>query len=106
MALLRKFFVLPIALVIMVMTAAVFASDNSCLITAEQQNDVWVVVYDADDDGNRNQKIWEGKIDAGKNIKINSTGGQIRYDYKLDPNQPYEGDVSRWCNNQNTILVP
>ena len=81
------------------------AQDNSCVIMAPAQNDAWVIVYDADRDGNRNQVLWEGKIEAGKGVTIESTVGQIRYGYKLDPNQPYAGDITRDCWNQISILV-
>lgn len=82
------------------------AADNSCRIMAGRQNDVWVQVYDADAEGNRNQMIWEGKIEAGNKITVHSTDGHIRYNYKLDHNQPYQGDLSRGCFNKMTIEVP
>ncbi len=87
-------------------SAHIQAADNSCRIMAGRQNDVWVQVFDADADGNRNQVLWEGRIEAGKKITIHSTDGHIRYNYKLDPNQPYQGDLSRGCFNKNTIEVP
>ena len=78
---------------------------NTCWFSAPQQNDVWVIVYDADVDGNRGGVIWQGKIAAGQKIKIKSTDGHIRYDYKLDPDQPYEGEVSVGCFGQHRISV-
>ncbi|MDX2453671.1 hypothetical protein [Desulfosarcina sp.] len=72
---------------------------------AGDQDDVWVIIYDADVDGNRGPIIWKGKIEAGKSVPITSTNGYIRFDYKMDPNQPYDGDLSRVCYNQITILV-
>jgi hypothetical protein len=86
-------------------TPAVFAEDNSCWIEAPVQDDVWVIVYDADVDGNRGDIIWQGKIPAGDKIKISSTDGHIRYEYRLDPDQPYEGDVSIGCFGQRSISV-
>ena len=82
-----------------------YAGDNSCRIMAGAQDDVWVIVYDADAEGDRGPIIWKGKIEAGQSIPITSTDGHIRYDYTLDPNQPYDGHLSRWCNGQNTILM-
>ncbi len=81
------------------------AEDNSCRLMAPEQDDVWVIVYDADDDGNRKQIIWKGKIEAGKQITVNATDGNIRYDYTLDPGSPYGGDLSRGCHDQKIILV-
>ena len=79
------------------------AADNTCWLTAPSQDDVWVIVYDADDDGNRGEVIYEGKIPAGGRIKINSTDGHIRYNYKRDVDQPYEGDNSEGCYQQRSI---
>jgi len=85
--------------------ASVFADDNSCWITAPPQDDVWAIIYDADVDGNRNNVIWKGKIAAGQKVKIQSTSGQIRYDYTFDPNQPYDGDVPVGCFGQQSISI-
>ena len=96
---------LIIFLVSMLLAASTQAADNSCRIVGSTQNDVWVIIYDADADGNRNQIIWKGKIEAGKEIPITSTDGHIRYDRASDPNQPYDGDESRACFGNNTIGV-
>ena len=79
------------------------AQDNTCFIMAPQENDVWVIIYDADGDGNRGQVLWKGKIEAGKQVSVTSTGGYIRYDYATHPNQPYEGDVDEGCFDHRTI---
>ena len=85
--------------------SSAFADDNSCWISAPAQDDVWVIIYDADADGNRNNFIWKGKIAAGQKVKVNSTDGHIRYDYTFDPDQPYEGDVSLGCYGDQTFLA-
>jgi hypothetical protein len=82
-----------------------FAEDNSCWLTAPPQDDVWVIVYDADGDGNRGKIIWQGKIDAGQEIEITSTDGHIRYDFKRDKDQPFEGDIDAVCYQKREILV-
>lgn len=89
----------------LVWTSYPCAEDNTCWITAPLQDDVWVIVYDADNDGNRGDIIWEGKIPAGGKIKVSSTDGHIRYNYKLDPDQPYQGDISAGCYQQKRIAV-
>lgn len=81
------------------------AEDNSCGLSAPPQDDVWVIVYDADVDGNRGDIIWQGKITAGDKIKISSTDGHIRYDYKVDPDQPYQGDISVGCFGHRSHLI-
>lgn len=79
------------------------AEDNSCRIMAGPQDDVWVIIYDSDVDGNRNQIIYKGKIEAGKEISITSTDGHIRYHRASDPSQPY--DKSRACYGNNIITA-
>ena len=64
-----------------------------------------MIVYDADNDGNRGDVIWEGKIPAGGKIKVSSSDGYIRYDYKRAPDQPYQGDNSVGCFQQRSIAV-
>ena len=81
------------------------AEDNSCVIVGGRQNDVWVIIYDADRSGNRNDVIWKGKIKANQQVEIVSSQGFIRYDYTLDPNEPYQGDKSVGCFEKRKILV-
>ncbi|MGD8700963.1 MAG: hypothetical protein PVG51_07150 [Desulfosarcina sp.] len=81
------------------------AQDNTCRLTAPAQDDVWVIVYDADADGNRGKIIWQGKIAAGQEIEVASTDGRIRYDFKRDPDQPYQGDISVGCFQKNSFLI-
>ncbi len=83
----------------------VYAEDNSCRIMAGPQDDVWVIIYDADTDGNPGPIIWKGKIEAGKSIPITSTDGNIRIDYTMDPSQAYDGAFQSGCFGQQTVLV-
>jgi hypothetical protein len=99
---------IPIFLAVMLLFAFahdVYAEDNSCRLAASLQDDVWVIVYDADAHGNRGKIIWKGKIAAGQEIEVTSTDGHIRYDYTHDKDQPYEGDVAVGCYQKNKILV-
>lgn len=82
-----------------------YAEDNSCWLTAPPQDDVWVIVYDADVDGNRGDIIWKGKITAGQKIEVTSTDGHIRYNYKRDEDQPYQGDIAVGCYQKRSLLV-
>ena len=84
---------------------ASFAADNTCWLTAGSQDDVWVIVYDADEEGDRGGVLFEGKIPAGGKIKVNSTDGHIRYKYKMNPNEGYVGDISTDCYQQESILL-
>ena len=80
------------------------AADNTCWISTGQQ-DVWVIIYDANEEGDREGVLWEGKIPAGEKVKVKSTKGHIRYQYKTNPNEGYEGDLSTECYQQITVLV-
>lgn len=86
-------------------TKSVCAEDNSCWLQAFKINDVWVIVYDESTDGQRLGVIWKGKIKAGEEVKISSSQGRIRYDYKTDVDQPYVGDISSGCFDGRTQLV-
>ena len=85
--------------------SSALADDNTCWLFAPQENDVWVIVYKADFEGNRDNIIWKGKIAAGEKIKIDSETGFIRYDYKSDPSQPYAGDISVECVEQQSFII-
>ena len=82
-----------------------FAEDNTCRLMAPAQDDVWVIVHDADADGNRGKIIWRGKIAAGQEIEVASTDGHIRYNYTRDKDQPYEGDIAEGCYQKNNIQI-
>ena len=82
-----------------------FAADNSCWLKAPPEASVWVIVYNADADGNRDNVLWRGEIQAGQKVMIESKTGYIRYDYTLDPNQPYGGDIPIGCFNQRSEFV-
>mgnify|MGYP001817151670 CR=1 FL=1 len=81
------------------------AADNTCWLSAGSQEDIWVIVYDSDVEGDRGDIIWQGKISAGEKIKVNTTDGHIRYQYKMNPNEGYEGDIEADCYQQLTILI-
>ena len=82
------------------------AEDNTCWIVAGPQEDVWVIVYNENAEGTRGGIIWQGKIPAGEKIKVSSTDGHIRYQYKINPDEGYEGDTSTEdCVQQAIISV-
>ena len=83
------------------------AEEGSCYLKAKTQ-DVYVIVFDLDRQGNQGRQIWQGRINHGESVKITTPHGRFRYDYNDQPeeNQPLSGGVDRWCNNLETILVP
>lgn len=99
----KSIFLFLVFMANLVFVQSIHAGDNTCWLMAPTQNDVWVIVYDADADGNRGKTIWKGKISAGQKVQINSTDGHIRYNFKRDINQPYEGDIATGCY-QNKII--
>ena len=101
----QKSAIVFILLSVLILAVSAYAEDNSCRIMAGPQDDVWVIIYDADNDGNPGPIIWKGKIEAGKSIPITSTDGNIRIDYTMDPNQAYDGALQSGCYGQQTVLV-
>ncbi|MDJ0984909.1 MAG: hypothetical protein QNJ26_05140 [Desulfobacterales bacterium] len=83
------------------------AAEGSCYLRAKTQ-DVFVIVFDIDDEGNQGAQIWQGRINHNEKVKITAPHGRFRYDYNDQPeeDQPLSGGHDRWCNNLNTILVP
>ncbi len=83
------------------------AEEGTCVLEASGK-DVFVIVFDADDDGNRGPQIWEGRINQGESARITAPHGLIRYNYNDQPDQdqPLSGDVDRSCSGGETILVP
>ncbi len=83
------------------------ADEGTCVLKASD-NDVFVIVWDADDEGNKGAQIWQGRINQGESAKITAPHGQIRYSYNDQPeeDQPLSGDIDRSCSGGETILVP
>ncbi len=81
------------------------AEKNKCYLMAPLQDDAWVIVYSATIDGERGEVIWEGKIKAKDKKKIISATGYIRYEFKREIDQPYEGEFSRMCSGGHTISL-
>ena len=52
----------------MVCIPSLYAADNSCWHMAGPMADVWVIVYDADIEGDRGQILYQGKIEADEKI--------------------------------------
>ena len=104
--------ILPIAFLTVIL-AGLFAvqqagaEEGSCYLKANTQ-DVYVIVFDLDREGNQGRQIWQGRINQGESVKITTPHGRFRYDYNDQPDedQPLSGGSDRWCNNLETILVP
>ena len=83
------------------------AEEGTCVLEASNK-DVFVIVFDADDEGNKGAQIWQGRINQGKSAKITAPHARIRYSYNDQPDedQPLSGDVDRSCSGGEKILVP
>jgi hypothetical protein len=83
------------------------AEPGSCYLQASN-TDVFIIVFDMDDDGNRGQQLWQGRINQGESVKITVPHGQFLYDYNDQPDddQPLSGGQDRDCSGLNTVLVP
>ena len=82
------------------------AGENDCILKASV--DVIVEVWNLDNQGNKGHRIWKGLIKQGEKKPIKSRHGQIRYAQTtvIDENEPLSGDISRGCENGQTIGVP
>ena len=83
------------------------AEEGTCVLKAANI-DVFVIVWDQDDEGNKGRQIWQGRINLGESAKITAPHARIRYSYNDQPDedQPLSGDVDRSCSGGETILVP
>ena len=81
--------------------------EGSCVLKAAGK-DVFVIVFDADNEGNKGDQIWQGRINQGKSAKISAPHAGIRYSSNDQPDadQPLSGDVDRSCSGGETIFVP
>ena len=82
------------------------AEKGTCVLEASK--DVFVMVWDLDKEGNKGRQIWQGRINQGETAKITAPHARLRYSYNDQPDedQPLSGDIERWCNSGETILVP
>ena len=82
------------------------AEEGTCILEASK--DVFVMVWDLNEDGTKGRQIWQGRINQRGTAKITAPHARIRYSYNDQPDedQPLSGDTERWCNSDETILVP
>jgi hypothetical protein len=96
-----------IILTSMISASKASAEQGSCYLKAIR-TDVFVIVYDMDFDGNMGYQIWQGRIDKGQEVLINTPHGRFRYYANAQPDfdQPLSGGISRLCNNKRRVGVP
>ncbi len=104
----------PVSILFLAMITAGFlsipdagADQGSCVLQATN-TDAFVIVYDMDRNGNQGPQIWQGRINAGQSVRINTPHARFVYDYNSQPDtdQPLSGGTERLCSNDEIILVP
>ena len=83
------------------------AEEGTCYLQASN-TDVFIIVFDMDREGNKGEQIWQGRINADESVKITTPHARFVFDYNSQPDkdQPLSGGTERWCNNDETVLVP
>jgi len=83
------------------------AEEGTCNLQATN-TDVFIIVFDMDREGNKGKQIWQGRINVDESVKITAPHARFVYDYnsRPDEDQPLSGGTERWCNNDETVLVP
>ena len=86
---------------------AATAEEGTCILKA-YPDDVYLEVYDWDEDGNRGGILWQGRLNAGKTITIKAPHGLLSYDYNAQPDvdQPLNSADQIMCNNNEIFDVP
>jgi hypothetical protein len=99
----------------LVLASEVSAAHNACSIKAEDSVE-WVRVFDVDQDGNikhgysagyyAREILWRGMLKKGQSHQIQSSNGEIIYEYKsFSDDRSYGGNVAS-CSHGETISVP
>jgi hypothetical protein len=70
--------------------------------------DVYLKVFELDNDGNMGPLIWQGKINQGQTERIQTAHARLRYFYNSQPDveQPFRGGVDKACDDLEIVGVP
>ena len=101
-------FLLPMILIGFLTVTNTIAKENACYLKA-LRTDVYVRVLNASREGDRGNQIWQGRINQGEQVYINTDNGRFRLYYSDRPDEkrpPMSGGNDRWCDNDNTVGVP
>jgi hypothetical protein len=99
----------------LVLASEVSAAHNACSIKAEDKVE-WVRIFDVDQDGNiklgyssgyyAKEILWRGMLKKGQSHQIQSSNGEIIYDYKSSSDDRSYGNNVASCSHGETIRVP
>ena len=81
------------------------ADDKTCFFKSDA-NEMYLTIWDEDSDGDRQDKIFEGRLESGERKAINSATGYINFSYKVADDDRSYGGENRTCKGGNTIRVP
>lgn len=94
------------------------ANHNICWLKASNDA-VFVRVFDKDRDGNTindgnyyrkyflgEREIWQGTLKKGETKLIESSNGEVRYDYKASSAYRSYGENTALCDHDETIRLP
>jgi hypothetical protein len=83
------------------------AETGACYLKAAH-SDVYLKVFELDNDGNMGALIWQGKINQGQTERIGTAHARLRYFYNSQPDveQPLKGGVDKSCNDLEIVDVP
>ena len=91
---------------VFMLSSTAIAEEGTCYLKADR--DVYLEVYDWDEDGNRGGILWKGRLNEDKTIMLKAPHGLFSYDYndRPDEDQPLSSAEQRMCNGNETIGVP
>jgi len=99
----------------LVLASEVSAAHNECSIKAEDKVE-WVRVFDVDQDGNikrgyssgyyAREILWRGMLKKGQSHQVQSSNGEIIYEYKASSDDRSYGNNVASCSHGETITVP
>jgi hypothetical protein len=88
--------------------SATQAAEDDTYCYLEASVDVFVAVWNLDDEGNKGYLIWKGVVKPGKPKLIRTFDGQVRISTttNYEDGGPLGGDNDRSCIGGETIGVP
>jgi hypothetical protein len=85
-----------------------FDSDEGACFLKAAHGEVYVKVFDLDNDGNMGPLVFQGKIDQRTGARIKTAHAQFRYYYNPDPHVdgPLSSGPDQACDDHDVIFVP
>ena len=85
----------------------VISEDHQCRIRSRASN-LFLNVYDVQPSGNPGIIIWQGTLNRGQQIPLNTAYGRFFYTYRtdLDSQTSMINGINRFCQNKEIIDIP